>query len=253
MKAFFVGLQFLTRLSFVKQSVWTAADFGRSVKFFPLVGAVLGSIYALSAYVLLVFLPSYHVELPKHFVSVIFLALPMLLTGGLHCDGFMDTMDGVFSGRSRERMLEIMKDSRVGANGVMAFVLYALSEWAILLDFNSVHIVVALFIMPIIGRLCMVMGIICFPYARPEGMGKAFADYANRRSLLFAFFSTCMLVVPWGIFAIISMISAICFAFCLAKYINHLLGGLTGDVYGAITELSEWVVLGVFLVAIHIM
>ena len=252
MKAFFVGLQFLTRLSFVKQSEWTAADFGRSVKFFPLVGAVLGSIYAIIAYVLLVFLPSYHIELPKHFVSVIFLVLPMLLTGGLHCDGFMDTMDGVFSGRSRERMLEIMKDSRVGANGVMAFVIYALSEWAILLDFNSEHIVAALFIMPIIARFCMVMGIICFPYARPEGMGKAFADYANRRSLLFAFFSACIFVVPWGIFAIISMISAIFFAFGMAKYITGLLGGLTGDVYGAIAELSEWMVLGVFLVALHI-
>lgn len=252
MRSFFIGLQFLTRLSFVKQSEWSAADFGKSVKFFSLIGAVLGACYALIAYLLLIFLPMHQIELPKHVISVILLALPILLTGGLHCDGFMDTMDGVFSGRSRERMLEIMKDSCVGSNAVTAFVLYLLMQWALLLDFPPAETVAALFVMPIIARLNMALAVLCYPYARPEGMGKAFADYANRRSLLFAIVSALILVFPVGIFAIISMGVALVFGCWFSRYVTKLLGGLTGDVYGAVSQLTELVVLLVFLATIHI-
>ena len=252
MRAFFIGLQFLTRLSLVKQSEWSAADFGKSVKFFPLIGAVLGFCYALAAYLLLIFLPLHQIELPRHFVAVILLALPILLTGGLHCDGFMDTMDGVFSGRTRERMLEIMKDSCVGSNAVTAFVLYLLMQWALLLDFPPREIVAALFVMPIIARLNMAIGVICYPYARPEGMGKAFADHANSCSLLFAILSALILVLPVGIFAIISMGVSLVFGYWFSRYVTKKLGGLTGDVYGAVSQLTELVVLLVFLATIHI-
>ena len=134
MRAFFIGLQFLTRISIVEQKDWCEKDFADSVRYFPLIGLVLGIIYAAFAALLLSFLPQNGILLPHHVVAAILLILPILLTGGLHCDGFMDTMDGLFSGRSRERMLEIMKDSRVGANGVFAFVLLMIFDWSILLD-----------------------------------------------------------------------------------------------------------------------
>ena len=112
-------------------------DFGRSVKFFPLVGAVLGGIYALAAALLVIWLPQMGCQVPHHLAMAVLLLLPVCLTGGLHTDGFMDTMDGILSGRSRERMLEIMKDSRTGSMGVTAFVLLLLLEWAILLDMDA--------------------------------------------------------------------------------------------------------------------
>ncbi len=226
-------------------------DFGRSVKTFPLVGAVLGVCYALPAYALYIWLPSLGWEVPRHLASVLLLLLPLLLTGGLHADGFMDTMDGVFSGRSKERKLEIMKDSRVGANGVTAFVLLLLLNWAILLDMPPFWLVPALFVMPVIGRCMMAAAITCFPYARPEGMGKAFAQYAGKKSLWLALFITVMCVVPWGPLACIAFLVSAGFTICFARYITGVLGGLTGDVYGALTLLNEVLVLLVFLIGVQ--
>lgn len=247
MRAFFIGLQFLTRISIVRQDNWTAEDFGRSVKFFPLIGAVLGAIYAAFAYAFYTFLPTRGIVLPIHLTAAILLILPPLMTGGLHCDGFMDTMDGVFSGRSRERMLEIMKDSCTGSNAVFCFVVLMVLEFAILLDMPKDVAVSAFFGMPVIARMMMVAGITLFPYARPDGLGKAFAQYAGRGALTFAAVCTLMLVVPLGQLAWISLLVSTVFTMFFANYVQKRLGGLTGDVYGAITTLNEGLVLLVFL------
>ena len=247
MRAFFIGLQFLTRIRLVRQTEWTMQDFGRSVKYFPLVGLVLGAIYGLLAYGLLVLLPARGLVIPPHIAAVFFLALPILMTGGLHCDGFMDTMDGVFSGRSRERMLEIMKDSRVGSNGVFAFGVLLLFDWAMLLDMEPARLMAALFVMPIVARLMMMLVITLFPYARPQGMGKAFAACATKKVLCFAFFYTLVLIFPAGWLGGLSLLTALCFTTYFARYVTRLLGGVTGDVYGATATLSEAVVLFTFL------
>ena len=82
-----------------------------------LVGAILGIIYVLVGYVIYYLLPSFNIYLSAHLIGFILLFCNIFLTGALHCDGFTDTMDGILSGRKRERILEIMKDSRVGAHG----------------------------------------------------------------------------------------------------------------------------------------
>ena len=269
MRAFFIGLQFLTRISIVEQKNWCEKDFSDSVRYFPLIGLVLGIIYTAFAALLLSFLPQNGILLPHHVVAAILLILPILLTGGLHCDGFMDTMDGLFSGRSRERMLEIMKDSRVGANGVFAFVLLMIFDWSILLDLlQSAWLFPALFVMPIVSRLMMVVAISAFPYARPVGMGKAFKDGGTKSVLYGAFFYTLILVFFPGVaacfFGIIPLdavglsswlfsmtaviLAALLFTIFFASYVTRHLGGLTGDVYGAITTLTETLVLLSFLV-----
>ena len=269
MRAFFIGLQFLTRISIVEQKDWCEKDFADSVRYFPLIGLVLGIIYAAFAALLLSFLPQNGILLPHHVVAAILLILPILLTGGLHCDGFMDTMDGLFSGRSRERMLEIMKDSRVGANGVFAFVLLMIFDWSVLLDLlQSAWLFPALFAMPIVSRLMMVVAISAFPYARPVGMGKAFKDGGTKSVLYGAFFYTLILVFFPGVAAdflgiipldaaglsswLLSMtaviFAALLFTIFFASYATRHLGGLTGDVYGAITTLTETLVLLSFLV-----
>jgi adenosylcobinamide-GDP ribazoletransferase len=253
MRAFFTGLQFLTRISIVRQDNWTAEDFGRSVKYFPLIGAVLGAIYAAFAYGFYVWLPARGIVLPTHLTAAILLILPPIMTGGLHCDGFMDTMDGVFSGRSRERMLEIMKDSCTGSNAVFCFVILMFWEFAILLDMPKAVVTTALFVMPIVARLMMVAGITLFPYARPDGLGKAFAQYAGRGALTFAAVCTLVLTLPLGRLAWASL--AVCAAFTafFGNYVEKRLGGLTGDVYGAITTLNEGLVLLTFLIGVSIL
>ncbi len=249
MKSFLIGLQFLTRISLVRQEVWTEEAFGASVRYFPLIGAVLGFCYAAAAAFFFIFLPAEGVQIPRHFSTAVLLLLTILLTGGLFCDGFMDSMDGIFSGRSRERMLEIMKDSRVGANGVMTFGILLLTEWSVLLDLRQDLIPMAVFIMPVISRLMVVMAITCFPYARPQGMGKAFATYAGKHAFGFALITTLVLILPWGLPAIGALLTGGVFAFCFNRYVTSVLGGVTGGTYGAVAVLTELVVLITVLIS----
>ena len=243
MNSFLIGLQFLTRIHLVKQTVWTAEDFGRSTRFFPLVGLVLGICYAFAAWLLL-----YALGIRSLTVALL-LILPLLLTGGLHADGFMDTADGVFSGRERARKLEIMKDSRVGAFGVVSFVMLMFVQFALLSDMAWPLLVPALFVMPIIGRLAMVLAVACFPYAREDGMGKTFVDMADRSTVVIAALTTAVLVLPWGVLATAALVLGTLFAFLFCRMMTNILGGVTGDVYGAATVLTETLVLAVFSLA----
>ena len=243
MNSFLIGLQFLTRIHLVKQTVWTAEDFGRSTRFFPLVGLVLGICYALAAWLLL-----YALGIRSLTVALL-LILPLLLTGGLHADGFMDTADGVFSGRERARKLEIMKDSRVGAFGVVSFVMLMFVQFALLSDMAWPLLVPALFVMPIIGRLAMVLAVACFPYAREDGMGKTFADMADRSTVVIAALTTAVLVLPWGVLATAALVLGTLFALFFCRMMTNILGGVTGDVYGAATVLTETLVLAIFSLA----
>mgnify|MGYP000959513118 FL=1 len=243
MNSFLVGLQFLTRIRIVRQTVWTAEDFGRSTRFFPLVGLVLGICYALAAWILVSVLGM------RALTAALLLILPLLLTGGLHADGFMDTADGVFSGRERERKLEIMKDSRVGSFGVVAFVLLMFLQFALLLDMSPPLLVPVFFVMPIIGRMAMVLAVSCFPYARADGMGKTFADMADRRTVAIAAVTTSVLVIPIGLLATLALVLGVVFTLLFCRWVTAILGGVTGDVYGAATVLTETIVLAVFSLA----
>lgn len=247
MSSFFIGLQFLTRIKLVKQTEWTAEDFGKSVRFFPLIGACIGVLLALLAFFLYFILPEQGIVIPEHIRALLLLFAWICVTGALHCDGFMDTMDGIFSGRSRQRMLEIMKDSHVGAHGVTAFILLLMLKWSILLDLPQEQLCLALYTAPLIARMGMVIGITFFPYARPEGIGKAFAQYATRQACLIALILTLLLLLVAGLNAYIVAVTALGFAICFCRYVVKRLGGMTGDVYGAVTELTEAVVMGLFL------
>ena len=247
MNSFFIGLQFLTRIHVVKQTVWTEEAFGRSVRYFPLVGLVLGAVYGAVALALL-WLPVYAgCDFPVHVRAAALAVLPFLLTGGIHCDGFMDTVDGIFSGRDRERMLEIMKDSCTGSFAVVSFGILLLLQYAVLLDMPLEVLPMAMLAMPVVGRLMMVIGISLFPYARPEGMGKAFGKYADRKSCFWVAAYTVAILALLGWQAILAAAAAAVFAFWCGGYVTRLLGGLTGDVYGTLCTVSELIVLLVYL------
>ena len=255
MKEFFIGLQFLTRLSIVKQTVWTEESFGKSVKFFPAVGAVLGICYAVLLFVLVYFTD----EKFSIFIGAFGFFLNVILTGGIHCDGLMDSADGLFSGREKDKILEIMKDSRAGAFGVVALVTVAtleISALAELAENFTMLLFIAVYAAPIIGRLAMVLAISIFPYARPEGLGKAFSKYATPKTFLFALVETLLLLLPLyfideEIFyvAVIALLAAMLFALYFGKYVMLKIGGLTGDIYGAIEMLTELFVVIIFMFA----
>ena len=260
MNNFLVGLQFLTRITLKKDLNWSEQACGGSVKFFPLIGAILGIIYLLAGYVLLFILPSFNLQFSPHLLSFILLALNIFLTGALHCDGFTDTMDGILSGRKRERILEIMKDSRVGAHGATCLILILIGKYSMFTDLmlnqniysthdSSLNSLIALFLMPIIARCCMSSAVVNFPYARKEGLGKAFHEYSSSKSMALASGFTCICALLLGTVATIAFILTTIIMYLFNRYINNLLGGLTGDVYGATAEIGEFVVLFIFVIA----
>ena len=248
-REFVTALQFLTRIRLFRDPDYDDGLFGRSVKFFPLVGLLAGSILAGVAVLTGGWLPG-------TVRSTLLVTLSVFITGGLHCDGLMDSADGLFSGRSRERMLEIMKDSRVGSFGVIAIFLLLLWKWALLHDLPDSLLAPALISMMTFGRFAMILAILYFPYARPEGMGKAFALHAGTPwgpalatvlGLLAAFYFVKGPLVC--AIAAAAALAAVLFAGWFGRWTTQKLGGMTGDTYGAVTELSELVVLTVFVLS----
>ncbi len=150
----------------------------------------------------------------------------MLLTGGLHLDGLMDTCDGVFCVRSPEERLVIMRDSHVGAFGVLGAVCLLLVKFAALgalLAGDRQLLLGGLLVAPMLSRWAMVLAAVCFPYGRSgETLGSSFHRTVGPVQL------------------------AATLAYLVARFALSRLPGLTGDVYGAINEVIETLVLVTF-------
>ncbi|KRF21522.1 adenosylcobinamide-GDP ribazoletransferase [Paenibacillus sp. Soil787] len=261
LRACIAAFQFLTRLPIPVQIDYTDRVFQRSVIFYPLAGFVIGLLLLLAGEGLSLVLPA----MPA---AVLLLGFWVVLTGGLHLDGLMDTADGILSHRPREQMLEIMKDSRVGAMGVIVCVLHLLLKFSLLytlLDTGGMGgICFLLAIVPIWSRWFMVAAIHGWPYARQNsGLGSFFRGVTKWHvtlSSLVALFTTTLFIVIFSMWQADSSVTlfsfanglAITFSFAigtiltgwiLATYISSKLGGLTGDTYGALNELLETLLL----------
>jgi len=213
----------------------------RSVSYYPLVGLLLGA----AAAGVCSGLRTLGLTLAGDVITVTTL---IILTGGLHMDGLMDTADGIFSGRDLERKLAIMKDSRVGAMGVMTFTTVLLLKISLLYELSLGPKLTALLLAPAAGRWAMVYGITRYPYARPQGLG-ACLEGAGRKQLITAsliLLGICLwLLGPKGM-GILGLI--ILGTLAITGTINKCLGGMTGDTYGATGELIEtWTCLTILL------
>ncbi|KAB8141874.1 adenosylcobinamide-GDP ribazoletransferase [Chloroflexia bacterium SDU3-3] len=215
----------------------------RSFPFFPLAGLVLGTLLAL-AYALGRALWSDMVG------AVLAVALWAILTSGLHLDGLSDTFDAVMSWRSRERKLEIMRDSRIGAMGAIALVSVMLLKLAFLVAAGG-HAWAALLVAPAFGRWAMVYAMVRFPLARKDGLGRSVQQHVRMLHValagVVALAAALLLGGPAGLLALALGLPA---AHLLARWWTNDLGGLTGDTYGALCELSEVVVLATMSLAI---
>ncbi len=232
MTSFYFALQHLTRIRIYKGEFDEEA-FGRSPVFFPAVGLILGLLLWMAKLLFEQFFPG-------PLVAALLVVSMILLTGGIHLDGFMDTMDGAFSGRSRDRKLEIMRDSRVGAFGALALACLLLLKFASFFALPREYAFQAIFMATVVSRWSMVYAIARFPYARPEGLGELVARYTGNRELFAASSCTvliCLLVA--GACGLILLLGAWCWVHCFCNRMTMELGGLTGDVYGATGESTE--------------
>ncbi|MCD1262010.1 adenosylcobinamide-GDP ribazoletransferase [Paenibacillus athensensis] len=252
------SFQFLTRLPIPVRLTYTDQVFRRSVVFYPLVGGVLGLLLALSGWGLQQWLPVWP-------ATVLLLAFWVALTGGLHLDGLMDAADGLLSHRPREQMLEIMKDSRVGAMGVIVCVLHVLIKAALLSALplsggtGALAAGALLTVIPLWSRWFLIIAICRWPYARAgSGLGALFRSVRVRHALagtvlalvlgcgaLWLARASLETVVSLPAVAVLALLPGITalFGWALAAGIHRKLGGLTGDIYGALNELLEAVLL----------
>lgn len=262
-QALIAAFQFLSVLPIRKQVPFTPPVLTRSVVYYPVVGAVIGLLLAFAA----ILLPR---ALPVPAAAALLLAAWVGLTGALHLDGWMDTADGLLSRQDRERALEIMKDSRVGAMGAVAGMLLLLVKFSLIVSLlEAPEGWLALAVAPVWSRWWMVHAIACWPYARAGsgsgGLGSLFREVKRGHSLaagLLALAATALILAGTGSwpaapsFGAIGWLASLPLATLLAggaaaSYIGRRLGGQTGDTYGAMNEGVETFLLLVWAAARH--
>lgn len=256
------AFQFLSRFPVKAILDYSPSLFRQSVKFYPLVGAAIGLVVWAGA-------AGFTYLLPPLPAAVLTLILWVWLTGGLHLDGWVDTADGILSYRSREQMLDIMKDSRVGAMGVIACVLLLMLKLSLIYSLlMNGYAYAGLLLLPLIwSRWFMVHAMASWPMARgKDGLAGKFDGLdqgQGRPTLLLAIILSvaAAFIAPWTYMSNHSFITALLGIMTLplaawgagtwlARKLNAALGGLTGDTYGAINEFLEVVGL-LMLVLLH--
>lgn len=230
------ALGFLTALPVPRREVG-AVTLARSLIFFPFVGLLVGAL-------LLGLDLALTRVLPGGVRAALLIVAMIAITRGLHLDGLMDCCDGLFGGFTPERRLAIMRDSRVGAFGVLGAVATLLLRHSGIVALDGGWRLVGLLLPPLLGRWAMTLAIVAYPYGRASGMGAAFKEAAGWWQVALATLAATALGAsvwwPWGGAAIV--VAAIVTA-AVARFALGRLGGMTGDCYGAINELVELVLL----------
>lgn len=233
MKRLLAAIRFLTILPLPGTWGTAEADLARSAPFFPVVGILLGALAALLAW-------AASPVAPPMVASAGIVVLLLGFSGGFHLDGLADTADGLLSSKPRDRVLEIMKDSRVGAMGVMAIVCVLLLKFASLASLRQEYLWRAALLMPLAGRCAIVVQMALLSYVRPGGLGAVF--YASRPYLAAMEAVVVLLVACWIVLGTGGLVVAglsIVVALGLAAYYRHKIGGATGDTFGAACEIVE--------------
>lgn len=234
------AFQFLTISPAVVQRQFTATELGRAVGFFPLVGLAIGGL-------LLALDTGFRSIFPPEVAAALVLASWIIITRGLHFDGFLDSCDALFGGFTAERRMEIMRDSRIGAFGAAGGFLLLLGKYAAVL--TLVDRPAGIILAPVLARWGMALSVVLFPYARQQGLGRDMKDHAG---LIQAVIATITAVLTgWLIAQWLGLLAALLASLLLLAAVRFALGripGLTGDIYGALCELLELFILLFFTV-----
>ncbi len=228
MKHLISAIQFITAIPIPRN-----VDFvpNRMIPCFPLVGLLLGGGLVLCDV-------AAGAVLPKATVSLLDVFLLIAATGAFHIDGLGDTADGLYGNRPREQALEIMKDSRVGAMGLVAIWCGLSAKWAGITGLSD-HRHLMLLIIPAYARGAMLFGFRFLPYGRPDGTGRAFFD----APLQWTDFRWLVVPVVLSVFAGWrgAVINLVFFTLIwgLLLFYRHRMGCITGDMLGAMCEITE--------------
>lgn len=209
----------------------------KSVNWYPAVGIVIGLVLCgVHQAALYLFSPL--------LAAVLMLVIWVYITGGLHLDGWMDLADGLGSSRPREQVLAIMKDSRVGAMGVLAAILLLLLKTAALVELTGPEWMLLLLV-PLAARTHVLLSIRFWPYLSAEkGIGKGISEGLSSLAIWLGY--VVLVAAGWllgGWAAVTAIVVSMLFALWFSRAVAGRLGGLNGDCYGAVIESSEAVML----------
>jgi len=235
-KQFLIALQFLTVLPIKIKSEVEERDFGNSLLYFPVIGILIGLVLCTAVFLLSV--------LPNIVVAVIILIMSIVITGGIHLDGFADTCDGFYGSKPKEKILEIMRDSRVGTMGVAGVVCLLLLRFTLIVSIPREILWRVLIMMVVFARWSQVLACYMSKYARKEGKAKYFIEHAGKKEFLVGILLTS------GLFLLLMQVKGIIlFIICMFPillFINRIkrkIGGMTGDTIGAVNEIAEVLIL----------
>ena len=229
MKRLIAALQFLTIIPLGKSAIY---DPKGMVPFFPVVGIIVGGLLSVFDYITLNIWPTPVTAV----LDVVFL---VVITAALHMDGLGDTADGLMGHRSRENALAIMKDSRIGVMGLVAIVCALAVKWGGIMHLSD-HRMLLLVLVPAYSRSAMIFGIRYLEYGRPDG-GTGFDFFGEPLKL--SAFKWMLIPVTLSIFLgwkgfWLNLIFAVTVAIIIFYY-NKRMGCITGDMLGAMTEVTE--------------
>jgi adenosylcobinamide-GDP ribazoletransferase len=236
-----LAFQFLTVVPWLRAEVREPADLGASMAFYPVVGAVVGS------FLLAVYWAGAAV-FPDGVLRPALIVLLVILTGGLHLDGFADMCDGFYAGRTKADALRIMKDPHLGSMAAVGIVSVLLLKVVLLSNLPGAVWCSALLIFPAVGRGGMVWGMWMAPYARAEGgTGETFFRTLRGRHVWTAtalLGTWAMLSAGWP--AVVLLLAAAAVTKLFVGYCKRRIGGMTGDTLGALNELLELLTLALY-------
>lgn len=210
----------------------TTRPLGKSLAWFPAIGLLLGVVLALALYFA-------RAVLPDQVAAALVVALWAGLTGALHLEAVADCGDGLAATASPERRQEIMHDPHVGAFGIVAVALVLLIKFAAIASLRDLGFVI---LSPILARWAMVLAA-TFPLARNTGMAFTFRDGFGRRQLLSATAWAALASAVFGWRGLVAFVIACAIVLLFARLACNRLGGLNGDVYGAVGEVVEAAIL----------
>lgn len=227
MRTFLLMLIFLTRIPIKSPYKYQEKDLRRGIVFMPLIGLIIG--------VLLWGLSFLSGSFDTIIISLLVWAVYIWITGALHLDGLADTVDGVFSSSDQGKMLEIMKDSRIGTFGVISIFLLLSFNIILTKELNFIY----LLIVPVIGRSCALLACATGNPARTAGMGKNFIKNSGPREGIIAIFFPLLIALTINFKLIIAIVIVEVLTLYMISYFKRKLSGLTGDNLGFIIEISQ--------------
>ena len=240
-KSFFVALATYSAIP-VPQFAWTEDSMKYALCFFPAVGVFCGGglwlWYELCCYL----------GVSAVLFAAVAAALPLLITGGIHMDGFMDTVDALSSHQSRERKLEILKDSRCGAFGALYCGIYLLLSFGLLHELYAMGEILVLLPAFVLSRSLSALCAVTMPSAREGGMLRAYTRDAAKLTAVIAAVVAAMLAAAGMVTislvpALAALGCALLAMICYRRFAMKVFGGVTGDTAGFFLQLCELAVL----------